>query len=113
MYFNFKMRLQHLQTWISLLEISLRLGQGGEPSDAITITMMDRATGAQMVAVVVSARRGEKMKGSSIEDNHKKTMCSAAGRKGRLTMLLAARKNRQMVSTTGEEQLKPLKGFLV
>ena len=59
----------------------------GTHSDAITITMMDRATGAQMVAVVESARRGEKMKGFSIEDNHKKTMSSTAGRKGRLTML--------------------------
>ena len=60
MFYIFTIRLQNLQTWISLLEISTRLDQGGELSDAITIMMMDHATGVQMVVGVGKERRGKK-----------------------------------------------------
>ena len=43
-FYNFQTKELNFQTRISLLEISTKLGQGGEPSDAITIMMMDHAT---------------------------------------------------------------------
>ena len=59
-FYNFQTKELNFQTRISLLEIYTKLGQGGEPSDAITIMRMDHATGVQMVVGVGKERRGKK-----------------------------------------------------
>ena len=58
-FYNFQTRELNFQTRISLLEISTRLDQGGELSDAITIMRMDLATGVQMVVGAGKERRGK------------------------------------------------------
>ena len=74
---------------------------------------MVHAMGVRMVVDVVSGRRGKK----SFQDHQKILSTSAEaclpGRKGKLTMLLVARRNQQMASTTGGGRLKRSTGLPV
>ena len=85
----------------------------GTHSDAITITRMGHAMGVRMVVAVANERRGK----NSFQD-HQKILSSEEeaclpGRKGKLTMLLVARRNQPMASTTGGGRLKRWTGLPV